>query len=71
MTKSRADEHLPLRPVIFGILSVLRAGPLHGYGIMQQANEHVGERALLGPSTCRSPHLLQQRAVALTSSSVP
>lgn len=51
MSSPNPDEHLPLRPVVFGILSVLRAAPLHGYGIMQQANEHVGERALLGPGT--------------------
>lgn len=50
MTTSPADL-LPLRPVVLGILSVLRDAPLHGYGIMKRANEHVGQRALLGPGT--------------------
>ncbi len=44
-------SHLPLRPVVFGILVVLREAPLHGYGIMQRANEHIGQQAILGPGT--------------------
>ncbi len=51
MTSNKPADLLPLRPVVFGILSVLRQAPLHGYGIMQQANDHVGHRALLGPGT--------------------
>lgn len=46
-----ADELLPLRPTVFGILTVLCDGPLHGYGIMKRANEHLGRQALLGPGT--------------------
>lgn len=45
------EAHLPLRPVVFSILVVLREAPLHGYGIMQRANEHVGKQAILGPGT--------------------
>ena len=44
-------DFLPLRPVVFGILAVLREQPRHGYAIMQLANDHVGRRALLGPGT--------------------
>ena len=51
MTTSAPSALLPLRPVVFGILTVLRHSPLHGYGIMQRANDHVGHRALLGPGT--------------------
>ena len=45
------EAHLPLRPVVFSILVVLREAPLHGYGIMLRANEHVGQQAILGPGT--------------------
>jgi DNA-binding PadR family transcriptional regulator len=51
MTREDPQQMLPLRPVVFGILAVLRQEPLHGYGIMQRANEHVGHRAVLGPGT--------------------
>jgi DNA-binding PadR family transcriptional regulator len=51
MTTTNPSDLLPLRPVVFGILTVLRRSPLHGYGIMQLANDHVGHRALLGPGT--------------------
>jgi DNA-binding PadR family transcriptional regulator len=51
MTSKKPADVLPLRPVVFGILTVLRQAPLHGYGIMQRANDHVGHRALLGPGT--------------------
>ncbi|HJO04956.1 MAG TPA: PadR family transcriptional regulator [Acidobacteriota bacterium] len=50
-TTSEPEANLPLRPVVFSILVVLREAPLHGYGIMQQANEHVGQQAILGPGT--------------------
>jgi DNA-binding PadR family transcriptional regulator len=45
------DEMLPLRPVVFALLLVLRSAPLHGYGIMRRVNEHLGRQALLGPGT--------------------
>jgi DNA-binding PadR family transcriptional regulator len=51
MDSESARAKLPLRPVVFGILTVLRQTPLHGYGIMKRANEHVGHRAILGPGT--------------------
>ena len=55
MTLNTDDAHtleqLPLRPVVFAILLVLRAGPLHGYGVMQRVNKHLGKRALLGAGT--------------------
>ena len=51
MSTSHPDDLLPLRPVVFSILMVLRGSPLHGYGVMQRANDHVGQRALLGPGT--------------------
>jgi DNA-binding PadR family transcriptional regulator len=44
-------EMLPLRPVVFALLLVLRATDLHGYGIMQRVNQHLGRQALLGPGT--------------------
>ena len=46
---SDPDDLLPLRPAVFSILMVLREGPLHGYGIMQRANEHVGRQAACRP----------------------
>lgn len=54
MTPPRATTAasvLPLRPVVFAILLVLRGRSLHGYGIMKAANAHVGHQALLGPGT--------------------
>ena len=45
------EHHLPLRPVIFGALLVLRAGPSHGFGIMEKVNGRLGENALVGPGT--------------------
>lgn len=45
------DDFLPLRPVVFAIFLVLRAAPLHGYGIMQRVNQRLGRNALLGPGT--------------------
>ena len=51
MTTTSPSDLLPLRPVVFSILVVLREAPLHGYGIMLRANEHVGQQAILGPGT--------------------
>lgn len=45
------EDHLPLRPVVFALLLVLRSAPLHGYGIMQRVNAHLGREALVGPGT--------------------
>lgn len=35
--------HLPLTPLSFEILLSLADGPLHGYGIMKEAEERTGE----------------------------
>ncbi len=51
MDISTAEGLLPLRPVVFAILLVLKAGDLHGYGIMKRVNERIGPRAILGPGT--------------------
>ncbi len=51
MDISTAEAVLPLRPVIFAILIVLRGGDLHGYAIMKRVNERIGRRAILGPGT--------------------
>lgn len=51
MTPSNPVDHLPLRPVVFATLLVLRTGPLHGFGIMERVNGRLGERALVGPGT--------------------
>lgn len=45
------EDLLPLRPVVFALLLVLRAAPLHGYGIMRRVNDHLGREALVGPGT--------------------
>jgi DNA-binding PadR family transcriptional regulator len=42
---------LPLRPLVFAILLVLKSGDLHGYGIMKWINENAGLRSTLGPGT--------------------
>ncbi len=51
MDISTAEGLLPLRPVVFAILLVLRGGDLHGYAIMKRVNERIGRRAVLGPGT--------------------
>lgn len=45
------EDLLPLRPVVFALLLVLRTAPLHGYGIMRRVNDHLGREALVGPGT--------------------
>jgi DNA-binding PadR family transcriptional regulator len=45
------EELIPLRPVVFALLLVLRSAPLHGYGIMRRVNDHLGREALVGPGT--------------------
>lgn len=51
MTSDDIHRHLPLRPVVFAVLLVLRAEPAHGFGIMERANGHLGEHVLVGPGT--------------------
>lgn len=48
---TRIDAVLPLRPVVFALLLMLRGEPLHGYGIMRRVNTHLGREALVGPGT--------------------
>jgi DNA-binding PadR family transcriptional regulator len=43
------DAHLPLRPGEFFVLAVLRAGPLHGYGIVQEVTARTLGRIRLRP----------------------
>lgn len=43
------DSHLPLRPGEFFVLAVLRAGPLHGYGIVQEVASRTEGRIRLRP----------------------
>lgn len=42
---------LPLRPLIFAILLVLKKSDLHGYGIMKWVNDNAGLGTVLGPGT--------------------
>lgn len=46
-----ATDLLPLRPVVFSVLAVLRSGPTHGHGVMESVNHHIGRPVLLGPGT--------------------
>jgi DNA-binding PadR family transcriptional regulator len=45
---------MPLTHLDFHVLLALAAGPLHGYGIMQDVNAHTGGRLTLGPGTLYS-----------------
>lgn len=47
----RIEELLPLRPLIFAVLLGLGQGRRHGYAIMQDANERLSYRAIVGPGT--------------------
>ncbi len=54
MTKPPAGDItslLPLRPLTFAILLVLKRGDLHGYGIMKWVNDNAGLGGILGPGT--------------------
>ena len=42
---------LPLRPLAFSILLVLKKENLHGYAIMKRVNADMGRPKLLGPGT--------------------
>lgn len=48
---SDPESLLPLRPLVFAILLVLKSGDLHGYGIMKWINENAGLHSILGPGT--------------------
>ncbi|HEY7820012.1 MAG TPA: helix-turn-helix transcriptional regulator [Vicinamibacteria bacterium] len=51
MDISTVERFLPLRPVVFAILLLLRGDDLHGYALMKRVNERIGRRAILGPGT--------------------
>jgi len=51
MTERRADEFLPLRPLVFDFLLLIHESPRHGYGLMQEHNSRPGARQVLGPGT--------------------
>lgn len=51
-------EHLPLTPLSFEILLSLADGPLHGYGIMKEAEDRTGEPF---PSSTGTLYLAIQR----------
>ncbi len=42
-------DHLPLRPVEFFVLAVLKDGPLHGYGIVQDVARRTDGRIKIRP----------------------
>lgn len=44
---SRAEAHLPLKPVVFQILLALARGPLHGYAVLQAVREASGGQIAL------------------------
>ncbi|MGD8331406.1 MAG: helix-turn-helix transcriptional regulator [Acidobacteriota bacterium] len=50
-TAADSAQLLPLRPLIFAILLVLKKSDLHGYGIMKWVNENAGLGGMLGPGT--------------------
>lgn len=43
------DDSTPLTPAVFHVLLALSEGPLHGYAIMQRAEEASGQS--MGPGT--------------------
>ena len=53
MAKQRLnpEELLPLTSSVFHILLALSDGDLHGYGIMQEVEEHTNGQIRLGPGT--------------------
>jgi DNA-binding PadR family transcriptional regulator len=48
---SEPESFLPLRPLVFSILLLLKKEKLHGYAIMKKVNENAGKRVILGPGT--------------------
>ena len=48
---SQPDSFLPLRPLVFSILLLLKKEKLHGYSIMKKVNDNAGKRVILGPGT--------------------
>jgi DNA-binding PadR family transcriptional regulator len=43
------ESHLPLRPVEFFVLAVLKDGPRHGYGIVQEVGRRTADRIRIRP----------------------
>jgi DNA-binding PadR family transcriptional regulator len=51
MNRTHAESLLPLRPLIFSVLLSLSESDQPGYEIMNQVNEHMGRRAIVGPGS--------------------
>jgi DNA-binding PadR family transcriptional regulator len=49
--RRKADEALPLTPVVFHTLVALASGPVHGYAIAQEVERETGGRIRMGPGT--------------------
>jgi DNA-binding PadR family transcriptional regulator len=47
MKQKDIDAHLPLRPVEFMVLAVLRDGAAHGYGIVQEVTSRTNGKVKL------------------------
>ena len=45
------ESFLPLRPLVFSVLLLLKKEKLHGYSIMKKVNDNAGKRVILGPGT--------------------
>jgi DNA-binding PadR family transcriptional regulator len=65
-----AGALLPLRPLIFAILLVLKKSDLHGYGIMKWVNDNAGLGTMLGPGTLYRT-LKEMRELDLVAHTVP
>ncbi|HSR50296.1 MAG TPA: PadR family transcriptional regulator [Acidobacteriota bacterium] len=50
-SEANIEKFLPLRPLIFAVLLGLGQSERHGYAIMQDANERLSYRAIVGPGT--------------------
>ena len=46
---TEADDHLPLKPVVFHILLALGRADLHGYGVIQAVRDSSGGRVRVQP----------------------
>jgi DNA-binding PadR family transcriptional regulator len=72
MTGSKIDPEsfLPLRPLVFSILLLLKKERLHGYSIMKKVNDNAGKRVVLGPGTLYRT-LKEMRDVGLVDHAQP
>ncbi len=51
LTRERAEESLPLRPIAFAVLSSLARGPRAGFEILEFVQQTHPATGLLGPGT--------------------